>query len=585
MTWRHLRIIVRLRELLRINEETIHLLLAAVVGVLGGMVNVGFFYTNEFLKILALGRGGDIMEAVQALPWWQQIFIPAVGGFLAGAVLHWGLRIVGNQGSSNLLEVVVAGNGRLPLRTGLIKTGSSLLSISTGASIGREGSIAQLTATLASKWGQLSQWQPYRLRLLVACGAASGMAAAYNAPVAGAVFAAQIVLGNFSMNLFAPLVLSAVVASLVSRSFFGIEAWYHVPTFDFTSVIQLPWFLLLGVGSGVVGAFFLKALQFSENQFNRLPLPLYGRLALAGLVVGAVGLGYPEVWGNGYAAINQILIEPIPLVIITGMFFAKAMATILTVGSGAVGGVFTPTLFIGATLGSVFGTLLHHAGLASMMPTGAFALVGMGSVLAATIHSPLLAMIIVFELSLNYSLMPPLMLACAVSTLVSRRIHAESIYVEPLRRKGLTMEGESSQLGAASQQTVGDFMREPVPPLRVNTPLREIAQRFLVGTYNYLPVVDTDNRLVGVVALQDIKEFLNAGRELDSVIAYDLMLSPPACLTPSQRLMDALPILLSSELRNIPVVNSLNQFILVGTISRAEALGVLSQAISKRSLG
>lgn len=576
---------VRLRELLRINEETIHLLLAGVVGVMGGMVNVGFYYTNEFLKMLALGQGGDLLEVAKSLPWLHQLLVPAVGGLLAGAVLHWGLRIVGNQGSSNLLEVVVAGNGRLPLRTGLIKTASSLLSISTGASIGREGSITALTATLASKWGQLSQWPPYRLRLLVACGAAAGMAAAYNAPVAGALFAAQIVLGNFSMNLFAPLVLSAVVASLVSRSYFGIEAWYHVPSFDFTSVTQLPWFLFLGVGSGVAGAIFLKMLQVSENQFNRLPLPIYGRLGLAGLVVGAVGLGYPEVWGNGYGAINRILLEPVPLVVVTGMFFAKVMATVLTVGSGAVGGVFTPTLFVGATLGCVFGTLLHHLGWAMMMPTGAFALVGMGSVLAATSHSPLLAMIMVFELSLNYSLMPPLMLACAVSTLVSRRLHPESIYVEPLRRKGLTMESESSQLGAATQQTVGDFMREVVPPLRINTPLREIAQRFLVGTHNYLPVVDTDNRLVGMVALQDIKEFLNAGQELDSVIAYDLMLSPPACLTPSQRLMDALPILLSSELRNIPVVNSLNQFILVGTVSRAEALGVLSQAISKRSMG
>src|SRR2546425_2851008 len=183
----------------------------------------------------------------------------------------WGLRLIGNPGLSNLLEVVVAGDGRLPLRTALVSAASSLLSISSGASIGREGLIIQLSSTVASKAGQLPKWPPYRLRLLVACGAAAGIAAGCNAPIAGAVFAAQIVLGNFSMNLFAPLVIASVIASIISRGIFGIHQWYVVPRFDFTRLTQLPWFLLLGVLSGVLGAGFLKALRLSEKLYAKVP--------------------------------------------------------------------------------------------------------------------------------------------------------------------------------------------------------------------------------------------------------------------------------------------------------------------------
>jgi CIC family chloride channel protein len=268
---------------------------------------------------------------------------------------------------------------------------------------------------------------------------------------------------------------------------------------------------------------------------------------------------------------------------IVGLFVAKLIATAASVGSGTVGGVFTPTLFLGACLGSAFGILVHQAGFGGILPTGAFALVGMGSVLAATTHSPLLSMIMMFELSLNYSLMPALMLACVVSSLVARALHSESIYTEPLRRKGLELQRENPRIGAATEKTVGDLMRQPVPPLRENTKFREIANRFLTSSINFLPVVDENERLLGMVALHDLKEYLGAGQELDGIIAFDVMRPPPKCLTPNQKLPDVLPILLSSEIVNVPVVNNLAQYRLVGTITRGEALGLLSDAISARS--
>lgn len=600
LLWRYWRRALRVREKLWFSEEALHLALAGAVGVIGGFVNLFFYLGTEWVKYVFLRRGGDPVEVAEVLGEVQRLFTPMLGGVLAGLVLHWGQRLVGPQGATNLLEVVVAGNGRLPFRSNLIKAMSSLVSVGTGASIGREGGITQLTATLASKWGQLRRWPPYRLRLLVGCGAAAGIAAAYNAPITGAVFAAMIVLGNFSMSLFAPLVVASVTATVVSRSFFGIRPWYVVPPMDFTSLTQLPWFLLLGVLAGAMGALFLKMLRTAETHFAKLPTPIYVRLALGGLVVGVVALAFPGVWGNGYVVTNRILHGQFDrlaapwvfgdlsgggwaLLAMGGLLLGKLLATVATVGSGAVGGVFTPTLFLGAGVGGVFGLALHQLGVATELPLSAFALVGMGSVMSATTRSPLLAMILVFEISLNYSLMPPLMLACAVSILVASRFHKESVYTEPLRLRGVDAALESDRAGAATERTVGDLMRDPVSPIRENATIQEMAQCFLTRSNNFLPVVDAQHRLLGMVSLHDLKPFLNAGQELQAVIAYDVLRPPPPCVTPNQRLLDVLPTVLASEQRHIPVVNTCTERRLVGALVRAEVLGLFSEAIAQRS--
>jgi|DewCreStandDraft_1066081.scaffolds.fasta_scaffold00018_162 CIC family chloride channel protein len=590
---RYWRRALRWRERLWISEEALHLLLAAGVGVVGGLVNLVFYYAIEAVTLLFLHQPGDPVEVAELLGPWERLFTPALGGLLAGLVLHWGLQWVKRPGTTNLLEAVAAGDGRLPFRPNLVRALSSLISIGTGASVGREGGITQLSATLASKWGQWRRWPPYRLRLLVGCGAAAGIAAAYNAPISGAVFAAWIVLGNFSMLLFAPLVVSAVVASVLSRSFFGIRSWYEVPVVEFTRLGQLPWFLLLGIVGGVTGVLFLKMLRFTEERFRRIPWPVYGRMALGGLIVGLIALAYPGVWGNGYVVANRILHgeferltadwvsagltgERWGLVFLAGLLSAKLLATVVTVGSGAVGGVFTPTLFLGAAVGAAFGLSLHLLGAALHLPVSTFALVGMGCVFSATTRSPLLAMILVFEISLNYSLMPPLMLGCVVAALVAGRLHPDSVYTETLRVRGLDTTTE-----VTLDCRVGDLMRDPVPPVRETATLQEMAQRFLTRTNNFLPVVDGENRLLGVVALHDLKPFLNAGEELRAVIAYDVMRPPPAWLTPNQTLFEALPVVLRSEQQHIPVVNSPSERKLVGALVRAEVLGLLTEAMAR----
>lgn len=594
---RHLQGALRWREKLVLKEEAFHLILAGAVGVIGGIVDLIFYEAvhviqyllfSQGVHLLPAGRNSDIVEVAERLQDWQRVLLPTLGGLAAGLILHWGLRFFGKQGPTNLIEVVVAGDGRLPTRTDLVKGSSAIVSIATGASIGREGGIVQLSATLSSKLGQIAKWPPYRLRLLVGCGAASGIAAAYNAPIAGAVFSALIVLGNFSMNMFGPLVFSSVIAAIVSRTFFGIKPWYQVPAFPEVAPLQLPWFLLLGVLCGIAGAIFLKLVRVGRREFGKVDWPLYVKLTLAGLVVGIIAMEFPGVCGNGYSITNDILHEQFmnearPLLWLGCLLVAKWIATAATVGSGTVGGIFTPTLFVGATTGAFFGTLLHRFGVAPEVQAGAFALVGMGSVLAATTRSLLLAVIMVFELSLNYSMVPALMLACAVSILVARQLHDESVYTEHLRIKGIALGRETSRLGATMERTIGDLMRPPVPPVRETASLEEVAERFLIGSNNFLPVVDAGKRLVGVVALQDLKEFLNRAKDLHGVIAFDVMRAPPKALTPALPLLDALPTVLESELRNVPVVNNYAENRLVGAMPRAELLNIFSEAIAEKS--
>jgi CIC family chloride channel protein len=577
------------REKLIFKEEAFHLMLAGVIGVIGGLVNFFFFYAGEMVQRLFLPQPVDPVKAAEMFAPTQRLLVPTLGGLAAGLILYWGFRLIGPQGSSDMLEAVVAGDGRLPTRTELVKTASALVSIATGASIGREGGITQLSATLASKLGQLARWPPYRLRLLVGCGAAAGIAAAYNAPIAGAVFAALIVLGNFSMNLFAPLVCASVIAAMVSRSFFGIEPWYQVPSFPPTVPAQLAWFIVLGILCGGVSALFLKFLRAGKKHSDHVRLPIYAKLALAGLAVGIVAaVGFPGVCGNGYFVTNSILhgdfeksVHAFPQ--LGGLFFAKLLVTAITVGAGTVGGVFTPTMFLGADAGALFGMTLHYFGCAPSVPDGAFALVSMAATLAGTTKSPLLAMILAFEISLDYSLMPALMLACVVAVLVSRQLHPDSVYTEHMRLKGLSFQRESEQAGAAMDKCVGDLMNEPVTPLRETVSIREIANRFLANSNNFLPVVDEGQRLIGVVALQDLKEFLHDNQDLAGVIALDLMRPPPKCLTPGQRLLDALPLVLESEFRNIPVINSPGEKRLIGSLSRAQMLAIFSEAIAAKT--
>lgn len=560
------------------------MILAGLVGVVGGFVKLAFESLGWFFRAVFFHHQGDLVSLCERLLWWQTLLVPCLGGCIAGGLLMFVRKKRGASVTDNLLEAVVAGDGRLPLKNAFFKGCSSLFSINTGASVGQEGAISYLSSALASNFGQLFRWPPYRLRLLLACGASAGIAAAYNAPIAGAVFAAEIVLGNYSMNLFAPLVFSSVMATMVSRTFFGMEPWYVIPAFEFTHISQLPLFIFLGLLAGAAGAFFLKTLKLSEVVFNQAKLSKPVALALGGLLIGALALVFPQVWGNGYTGANLMLSGTLDPKALLALLVFKWIAILIAVGSGAVGGVFTPTLFIGCGIGSLFGLGFQLLDLQAIPPMGVFALAGMGALLAATTHSPLLAMIMIFEISLNYSLMPPLMIACAVATLVSKSLHRDNVYTAPLKTGAEVEMYDTQVVGKATQKTVGDLMQDPVLPVRETATLRQIGERFLRGTFNHIPVVDTDNQLLGMVLLQDLKEHLNDSNELQLVIALDVMRPPDCMLTPGQNLMHILPLLMRTELRNLPVVNSFREKKLLGSLSRMEALDALAETVALRSL-
>ncbi|MGC8744647.1 MAG: chloride channel protein [Verrucomicrobiia bacterium] len=576
---KHLQTFFEIRRKLVIREEVVHLGLAVVVGIIGGFSNLLFHEGENLLKLLLYRREGEIGWIAADLEWWQRIMMPAAGALAAGLVLMIGIRFIRRDLPSSILEAVVVGQGRLPFRSGLIKTLSSLISLTTGASIGREGSIVHLSATAASKFGQLFDYHPYKLRLLTACGAAAGIAAAFNAPLTGAVFAAQIVIGNFSMTMFTPIILSSVVAAMTSRSFFGINPLYRVPSFDFTSLTQLPWIGFVGLGSGIIGALFLKGIDLMEKYFKSAIKQSYIRITTGGVIVGAISIFYPYIWGNGYGPVNMVLDGKYTVELLLGLLLAKAVATMISVGSGMVGGIMTPTLFLGAAYGSFCGLGLHALNFAQNLPVCVFALAGMASVFAATTHSPLMAILMVFEISLNYSLMPALMLACPLATLVAKRFHRDSVYTKPLHERGVHIE-ESKKFGAADTNYVADIMRKPVPPILNTTPFEKIIERFLSSPNNFLPVVDSDSRLIGIVSLQDVKEFLNQNENMLGVIAYDVMRPPQYFLTPQQTLQDAFPVLINSEMRNIPVVDTPKNMKLIGSVLRSEALGIISEKIA-----
>lgn len=581
----HWRAALKVQEWLKAHEESTHLLLACTIGIAGGVINLLFTGAIDLISGIYIEDGQTQIDFARSIGWKLALIIPVSGGLLAGLILFWRNREKKRgELTNNLLEAVATGNGKLSFRYALKSSLSSLSSIMSGASLGREGAITQMGAAFASALGQKFNWPPYRLRLMVASGAAAGMAAAYNAPISGSVFAAQIVLGNFSMRLLAPILFSAVMASVISRSFLRVGPMFEVPVFEFNDMTQLPYFVLLGLTTGLAGALFLAFMQTCRKGFDKTGLPIYIRVPLGGLLVGLIAIYFPEVIGNGYTVTNELFRwGEISLVLAAGLFAAKFLATGISVASGAVGGVFTPTLLMGASVGIFFSRVFHGISLADPTHVAAFALAGMCGILAATTHSALLAIIMVFELSLNYSIMPALMVTTAVSTLVSRRFYPQSVYTNDLDMVGLEEKRESTDIGASGEQSIGDWISHPKHVIRQNSRFEEIVDVFLGHPIEHLTVVDRDGILVGEVQLEDLKGWLNEGTGLEAVIAMDIMRPSPQFLTAEMRLSQALPLLLTIPNRYVPVVNNRFEKKLIGTLSRTEVLSHFSDMISNQS--
>lgn len=563
---RLLRLRLWVSERFRPGEAYVTLFWAGLIGAVGGLSAPVFREVTRLVQWCLTGSWASLVDTARALPTWQRIAVPAVGGLLAGLVLHFGSRLTRGRKSVDYMEAVTLGDGVIKSRPSLVRIVSSMFSYGSGGSIGREGPMVQLAAMTASSIGRFASFPRPRLRLMVACGAAAGIASAYNAPVGGAMFVAEIVLGTIAMESFGPLVFASVMATIVARMFLGGHPLFTVPRFTLVTYFEIFPYILLGLVCGVMSPYFRGMLSQSARFMGRLPVPIFARMLLGGLVVGLLSVVVPDVWGNGYNALGSILSSEVVWRGLMLLLVFKLVATAATVGSGAVGGVFTPTLLVGAIVGALIGQGVHETWPGATAPPQAYALVGMGAFLAATTHAPLMAILILFEMTLDYEIVLPLMLACVVAYTASRAISPESLYSSFVRSRGVT------PLAALDSMRVADLMKADPVCVVENARFEDIVAKFVGNRHHNLYVVTAEHRFRGVIPLHDIKPYLTDATLAKVAIAQDLVHEDFPVVTPETSLRETLERFSTHPFERIPVVESVANRRLVASISKTDLL-------------
>ena len=563
---RLLRWRVWLQEVLQLTEWQVTLLWAAAAGVVGSLSAMLFRVLTENIHELLTRHSSGVVETMRLLPWWARVLVPALGGLLAGATLLLGKRITRAQSSTDYMEAISIGSGRIPVRSSLVKSAAALFSIGSGGSIGREGPMVQLAAMLASLIGRWRNFSPPQLRLLVACGAAAGIASAYNAPVAGSFFVAEIILGTIAMESLGPLVVAAVTATLTHRLLTHASQLYQVPVYKMNSGWEMGPYLVLGLTAGVVSPWFLRSLRWAESFFVSLRLPVALRLSLGGLIVGLVAMFVPEVCGNGYTVVISILRGEYLSSAVLLIFLCKWIATASSFGSGAPGGVFTPSLFMGAGTGFLFGSAVQSIWPAGVSDPRAFAIVGMGAFLSAASRAPVMAIIMLFEMTLSYDIVLPLMFCSVVAYFTAKSIEGQSLYSESLKKKARESEAEPSSIG----NRVGELMRPNPSTITPQASFAEVGRVFLANRFNHLYVVDGNGRFLGAVSLHDIKPFLQQTELANIVLASDILHDDFPFLRPEQTLNECLDRFQGFSAERLPVVDRDGR--LVGSLSKSDLL-------------
>ena len=563
-----LSLITRLRLILFGHEDLAGIVFwAALVGFCGALASVAFREGVRLLELIFTGQSSSLVQAAASLPWWHRAAVPVVGGLLAGWLLHLAGRTLNTPRAVDYMEAVLVGDGRISFRATLINSLSSLLTIASGGSIGREGPMVQLAAMLGSKLGLLARAPIPRLRLMVACGGAAGIAAAYNAPISGALFVSEIVLGSTAMESFGPLVVASVTASATIHQFLGYGPVYTVPHVEFASNWELGFYLILGVILGHLAPPFLALLDYAKSQFVRLNLRPYWQLALGGAIVGAISIFVPQVWGNGYSVVGGILSGELVGVWLLAILAAKVLATSATVGSGAVGGVFTPTLFIGCAVGALFGWLLHMALPAHTSVPTAYALIGMGGFLAATTHAPLTSILMLFEMTLDYEIILPLMLTC-VSAHYAAKVYrrGESIYHGSLHKSAAKKDVDDWRL-----RTVEALVKPAAAVVPSETTLAEMFAQLPTKALERVYVTH-DDELIAWLDPREVLERLKTQALQPTMQVSEIARPVTFTLAPEMALCTALDGFLREQTTVLPVTPGQWRNNLIGEVSRRDVL-------------
>jgi CIC family chloride channel protein len=546
---------------LQANEHTIMAVLGVIVGLAAGFGAVGFRYLINFFQTLAYGGENDLLELVVNLPWYYRVAVPAIGGLIVGPLVYFFAREAKGHGVPEVMEAVALKGGVIRKRVVVVKSLASAISISTGGSVGREGPIVQIGSAIGSVLGQFMKVSGDRMRTLVGCGAAAGIAATFNAPIAGSMFALEVILGDFGLATFSPIVISSVVATAVSRAYLGDTPAFIVPVYELVSAWELPMYLVLGIFCAVVGVFFTKILYRIEDLFDGIKFPEYLKGLVGGLILGVASLVFPQILGVGYGAIDMALMQQMAWWLLAVLVVVKILATSVTIGSGGSGGIFAPSLFF----------------------PGAYSIVGMGALVSATTHGPLAAILILFEMTGSYKIILPVMLACIIATIASGQLLRDSIYTLKLARRGVDIK-EGKEVNVLKSMFVKDVMNTNVETMPEALPLGKMAERISKSKFNSFPVLDDQDRLIGILSFNDYNEAIFDENLKDLVVAKDLATEDLVTISLDDNLWTALEKISSKDFAVLPVVSTQAANKLEGVVSRRDIIGAYNKAVLKKSL-
>ena len=561
------------------------IIVAIIIGVLAGFSAIGIRFLIKEISALSFQGEGNILENILNTSWYWILIIPAIGGIIVGPIIYFLAPEAKGHGVPEVMQALLLKGGNIRTRVAFIKTIASSISIGTGGSVGREGPIIQIGSSLGSMIGQFLRVPSKRLKTLVGCGAAAGIAAAFNAPIAGALFAVEIILMDFAIAQFSPIVIASVMATVVSHTFTGKFAAFEVPKYQLVSPQEIGLYFILGALAGVVSYLFIKLLYWCEDLFdNKMKLPEYVNPAIGGLIVGIVALGFPQVMGVGYDTINVALYGKMVWYVAVALIFAKILATSVTLGSGGSGGIFAPSLFMGAMLGYFFGYAVH-----SLFPTvtatpGAYALVAMGGLVAGTTRAPITAIIIVFELTNDYSIILPLMVTCIISLILSSRLTRESIYTLKLLLRNIGIK-EGMEVNVMESLFVKDLVKTDVEAIADSENFNQVVNKILKGKSPEFPVVDRNNNVKGIVSIYDIKDHFFEKEELKNLlVAADIANTNFETLPVESNCQVALDKMSRYDLEGLPVVSEEDGNRFLGYLWRKDIQDAYQKEIERMEL-
>lgn len=568
---------------IRLNEHTIMAVLAMIVGLAGGFGAIGFRYLINFFQTLAYGGKNDLLELVVNLPWYYRVAVPVIGGLIVGPLVYFFAREAKGHGVPEVMESIALKGGVIRKRVVVVKTLASAICIASGGSVGREGPIVQIGSAVGSALGQFIKASADRMRILVGCGAAAGIAATFNAPIAGSMFALEVILGDFGLATFSPIVISSVVATAVSRAYLGDTPAFIVPVYELVSAWELPMYLFLGLFCALVGITFTKILYRIEDLFDEIKFPDYLKGIIGGLILGIGSLVFPQILGVGYGAIDMALMQQMAWWLLLILVPVKILATSITIGSGGSGGIFAPSLFLGAMAGGFFGAVVHQLFPGLTASPGAYSIVGMGAVVSATTHGPLAAILILFEMTGDYKIILPLMLSCIIAAIAAGQLMRDSIYTLKLIRRGVDIK-EGKEVNVLKSMRVKEVMNPNVETITEALPLEQMSEVISKSKFNSFPVLDAKNQLIGILSFNDYNEAIFDEHLKDLVVAKDLATTDLVTVSLDDNLYTALEKISLKDFAVLPVVSEADPLRLEGVISRRDIIGAYNKAVLKKSL-